>query len=76
VHKTQGKEADVVILVLGTAAGQSGSRDWASKTPNLVNVAVTRARRRLIVIGDHSTWSKHRFFKELADHRLLAVRDR
>jgi hypothetical protein len=75
VHKTQGKEADIVILVLGTAAGQSGSRDWASNTPNLVNVAVTRARRRLIVIGDHETWSKHRYFRDLACHPELAVTD-
>lgn len=75
VHKTQGKEADIVILVLGTAAAQSGSRDWASKAPNLVNVAVTRARRRLIVIGDRATWSRHRFFRDLAHHPLLTVTD-
>lgn len=75
VHKTQGKEADIVILVLGTAAAQSGSRDWASNTPNLVNVAVTRARRRLIVIGDHETWSKHRYFRDLACHPELTVTD-
>ena len=75
VHKTQGKEADVVILVLGTAAGQVQSRDWASTTPNLVNVAITRARRRLIVIGDHATWSKHRYFKDLASHPLLTVKN-
>jgi AAA domain len=75
VHKTQGKEADVVILVLGTAAGQVQSRDWASTTPNLVNVAITRARRRLIVIGDHATWSKHRYFKDLAGHPLLTVKN-
>lgn len=34
VHTTQGKEADVVLLVLGTGADQGGSRDWAGKTPN------------------------------------------
>ncbi|MEO3765105.1 AAA domain-containing protein [Streptomyces sp. B5E4] len=68
VHQTQGKEADIVILVLGTGTDQDGSRDWAAKTPNLLNVAVTRARRRLIVIGDYDTWSQHRYFKELARH--------
>lgn len=73
VHKTQGKEADIVILVLGTAAGQAGSRDRASKTPNLVNVAVTRARRRLVIVGDHKTWSEHQFFRDLAHHRRLTV---
>ncbi|MCH6161570.1 DEAD/DEAH box helicase [Streptomyces marispadix] len=74
VHTTQGKEADIVILVLGTGTGQVGSRDWASKNPNLLNVAVTRARRRLIVIGDFNTWSRHRYFSDLAHHDQLQIR--
>jgi hypothetical protein len=71
VHTTQGKEADIVILVLGTGAGQVGSRNWAAQKPNLLNVAVTRARRRLIVIGDFDAWSRHRYFKDLAQHELI-----
>ncbi|GAA3645107.1 AAA domain-containing protein [Streptomyces iranensis] len=71
VHTTQGKEADIVILVLGTGAGQVGSRNWAAQKPNLLNVAVTRARRRLIVIGDFDAWSRHRYFKDLARHELI-----
>ncbi|MFI0943601.1 AAA domain-containing protein [Streptomyces sp. NPDC021020] len=68
VHTTQGKEADIVILVLGTSSAQVGSRNWASQKPNLLNVAVTRARRRLIVIGDVADWSRHQYFKDLANH--------
>ncbi|MFD9814048.1 DEAD/DEAH box helicase [Streptomyces sp. NPDC059080] len=68
VHTTQGKEADIVLLVLGTGSGQAGSRIWAAKSPNLLNVAVTRARRRLIVIGDYDAWSLHRYFGDLAAH--------
>jgi len=68
IHTTQGKEADIVILVLGTAKEQSGSRNWAAKTPNLLNVAVTRARRRLFVIGDYGSWSRHRNFRTLAQY--------
>ncbi|MER5782725.1 ATP-binding protein [Streptomyces mobaraensis] len=71
VHTTQGKEADIVVLVLGTGAGQVGSRDWAARKPNLLNVAVTRARRRLIVIGDFDAWSRHRYFRDLAGHERL-----
>ncbi|WP_439675365.1 AAA domain-containing protein [Embleya sp. MST-111070] len=71
VHTTQGKEADIVILVLGTGAGQVGSRNWAARKPNLLNVAVTRARRRLIVIGDLAAWSRHRYFEDLARHELI-----
>ncbi|UBI41297.1 DNA2/NAM7 family helicase [Streptomyces mobaraensis] len=71
VHTTQGKEADIVVLVLGTGTGQVGSRDWAAQKPNLLNVAVTRARRRLIVIGDFDTWSRHRYFRDLAGHERI-----
>ncbi|MFF5469316.1 AAA domain-containing protein [Streptomyces achromogenes] len=71
VHTTQGKEADIVILVLGTWAGQVGSRNWAAQKPNLLNVAVTRARRRLVVIGDLDAWSRYRCFKDLARHELI-----
>lgn len=66
VHTTQGKEADIVLLVLGTAADQAGLRRWASQPPNLLNVAVTRARRRLVVVGDYRNWSKHVNFEVLA----------
>lgn len=67
IHTTQGKEADVVILALGTATDQAGSRKWASQAPNLLNVAVTRARRRLIVIGDYRNWSQQPNFQALAN---------
>ena len=71
VHVTQGKEADIVILVLGTAADQHGSRKWAAQRPNLLNVAVTRAKRRLVVVGDYALWSRLPYFSTLAGHPLL-----
>ncbi|MGW5517158.1 AAA domain-containing protein [Nocardia africana] len=77
VHTTQGKEADIVLLVLGTASDQRKSRDWAAHPPNLLNVAVTRARRRLVVIGDYENWRKHRNFRVLAERstRVDAVKE-
>ncbi|WP_194814258.1 DEAD/DEAH box helicase [Nocardia sp. XZ_19_385] len=78
VHTTQGKEADIVILVLGTTTGQRGSRDWAAQSPNLLNVALTRARRRLVVVGDYQNWKQHKNFRVLADqvdNGALAVVD-
>ncbi|NKY87624.1 DEAD/DEAH box helicase [Nocardia veterana] len=76
VHTTQGKEADIVLLVLGTASDQRQSRDWAAHPPNLLNVAVTRARRRLVVIGDYENWEKHQNFQVLAERstRVDAVK--
>jgi hypothetical protein len=66
VHKMQGKEADVVILVLGTHPHRTGARDWATERPNLLNVAVSRARRRIYVIGNRETWGDLKYFNVLA----------
>ncbi|MFJ7627742.1 DEAD/DEAH box helicase [Streptomyces sp. NPDC097595] len=66
VHTTQGKEADVVLLVLGAGGDKAGPRAWAASAPNLLNVAVSRARRRLFVVGDHSAWRGHQHFDVLA----------
>ncbi|WP_405584541.1 DEAD/DEAH box helicase [Streptomyces sp. NBC_01190] len=66
VHTAQGREADVVVLILGTHPAAPGPRGWAAARPNLLNVAVTRARRRLVVIGNHTAWSAHPFFSTLA----------
>jgi AAA domain len=67
IHTAQGKEADIVILVLGSDPARDGARAWAAGRPNLLNVAVSRARRRLYVIGDREAWMRHRYFGLLAD---------
>src|SRR5512146_90770 len=67
IHTAQGKEADIVILVLGSDPARDGARAWAASKPNLLNVAVSRARRRLYVIGDREAWRRHRYFDLLAD---------
>ncbi len=66
IHTTQGKEADVVILVLGGNPQNHGAKDWAAQKPNLLNVAVSRAKSRLYVIGDRQAWSQRRNFSVLA----------
>lgn len=69
VHRFQGKEAEIVFLVLGSAPGDkdSGSRNWASKEPNLLNVALTRAKNRIYVIGNEADWGACRGFEFLAE---------
>jgi superfamily I DNA and/or RNA helicase len=62
----QGKEALVVIFVLG--GGSQGARRWAAQSPNLVNVAVTRAKKELYVIGNQNDWKNLPFFDVLAEN--------
>jgi hypothetical protein len=58
VHTVQGREADTVIVVLGApAAIQGGARSWAAGTPNILNVAVSRAKQNLYVVGSHGAWA-------------------
>ncbi|WP_426110266.1 DEAD/DEAH box helicase [Massilia sp. PWRC2] len=64
VHTFQGKQSETVCFVMGGAS--AGARSWAGSRPNLINVAVTRACRRLYVIGDRSAWSATVFGRQLA----------
>ena len=58
VHTFQGKEANEVIFLLGCdeSDGAKGTVNWVND--NIVNVAVTRAKYRLYVIGDEEVWKK------------------
>ncbi|NHZ64166.1 DEAD/DEAH box helicase [Massilia genomosp. 1] len=65
VHTFQGKESETVLLVLG--GNSDGARQWAAGKPNIINVAATRAKRRLYVIGNRQQWSRTPFGSQLAD---------
>lgn len=70
VHTVQGREAEAVILVLGAPyPAQTGARGWAGGRPNLLNVAVTRAKEVVYVIGNRQLWRDAGVFQEL-DARL------
>ncbi len=58
IHTMQGRQADVVIFILGSRNGKAGyyARSWVCEPPNLLNVAVSRARETLIVIGNYEDW--------------------
>ena len=66
IHTFQGKEADIVFLVLGSDPDKPGSRKWAARKPNMLNVALTRAKRRIYVIGSRKSWKGYDFFSVLA----------
>lgn len=73
-HSFQGKEADVVIIDLVNDEPHRRvalfQRDFDEATRRLLNVAFTRARRRLVVIGDFSymrAQGRHAFL----GHRLI-----
>ncbi|MDE1150038.1 MAG: AAA domain-containing protein [Azospirillaceae bacterium] len=66
VHTFQGKEEDTVIMVLGTDAETQGAAQWAASKPNLLNVALTRAKRRFFMVGDHGLWAGQSFFSDAA----------
>ncbi|QPI64102.1 DEAD/DEAH box helicase [Vreelandella venusta] len=62
VHTFQGKEERNVILVLGLSKAKPGAADWASSTPNILNVALTRAKERVYVIGSSEIWGGKNYF--------------
>ena len=66
IHVSQGKEAEVVVLVLGGNPHSPGAKEWASEKPNLLNVAVSRARQRLFIIGNREEWSLYPHFSDAA----------
>ncbi|CAH1059845.1 AAA domain-containing protein [Paenibacillus pseudetheri] len=61
VHRFQGKEAKEVIFLLGCDDKAGGAVNWVK--PNIVNVAATRAKYRLYIIGDYQVWKKSEIFR-------------
>jgi hypothetical protein len=73
VHTFQGKESDVVILLLGCNPQRAGAIPYfAAAKPNLLNVALTRAKHRLYVIGDRELWARALYFRTL-DREISTV---
>ncbi|HQB13545.1 MAG TPA: hypothetical protein PLF52_03765, partial [Syntrophales bacterium] len=56
---------------LGGDPKKVGDKEWAAGKVNLLNVAVSRAKRTLLVVGNRTLWKEHSYFKVAA--RILKV---
>ncbi len=66
VHTVQGREAEAVIFVLGAPdPEQRGARNWAGDTPNILNVALTRAQEVAYIVGNRQLWREAGVFGDL-----------
>lgn len=61
----QGKEADMIILILGGSS--DGARNWVAAKPNLINVALTRAKIAIYIIGNKEKYTQLKYFEHLKD---------
>lgn len=66
IDSFQGREKEAVIISL--VRSNQGNEVGFLRDTRRMNVALTRARRKLIVIGDSTTISSHPFYGALLDH--------
>lgn len=62
----QGREKEVIVISL-VRSNSKGEVGFLGETRRM-NVALTRARRKLIVVGDSATITTHPFYKDLVDY--------
>jgi hypothetical protein len=65
IHRLQGGERDVVLLSMVARTPQS--LRWIDERPNLLNVAVSRARVHLVIVGDPETLGAGKHTRHLVD---------
>ena len=66
IDSFQGREKEVVILCL-VRSNDKGEVGFLGDIRRM-NVAMTRARRLLVVIGDSATICRHRFYEQFVDY--------
>jgi len=63
-HKFQGSEKDIMIFSLVLASRGNGNSDrWYNIYPQILNVALSRARYLLYIVGDRKFCVKHSCYK-------------
>jgi hypothetical protein len=66
VDSFQGGEADIVIL--STVASNVSRSEIFVANPNRLNVAISRAKRHLIVFGHSQLWERQNTYKRIAEY--------
>ncbi|KXX67267.1 AAA domain-containing protein [Flammeovirga sp. SJP92] len=66
VDSFQGQERDIIYISL-VRSNDDGVIGFLQNTKRM-NVAMTRARKKLVVIGDSSTICRHHFYKKFVDY--------
>jgi ATP-dependent RNA/DNA helicase IGHMBP2 len=66
VDSFQGQERDIIYISL-VRSNEKGEIGFLSDTRRM-NVAMTRARKKLVIIGDSSTICSHPFYNKLLDY--------
>lgn len=72
VHQFQGSEVDILLFSTVLSQGGDGSSDyWYTKSKQILNVAISRARQMLIIIGDREfALSSQSKLKAIAEYCL------
>lgn len=68
----QGQERDVILISL-VRANEEGQIGFLNDLRRM-NVAITRARMKLIILGDASTLTRHAFYKKLYTYIEVSIR--
>lgn len=71
VHTFQGKEANEVIFLLG--CDKNAKQAFTFVNANIVNVAATRAKYRLYVVGDKDIWLQCRPVSTMLDFLKVTI---
>ena len=62
----QGQERDVIFISL-VRANEDGQIGFLNDLRRM-NVAITRARMKLVILGEAETMKRHKFYKELIEY--------
>lgn len=76
VHTFQGKEANTVYFICGGDEKTQGALNWSCSEPNILNVAVTRAKKEFYIIGNYNLLSQKKYYETIANNIEKEILDK